>query len=162
MGLDEFVQGNSNVNNQEDKNEYTGLGLEDNSPTPSRQAFTDSPGVTPRSITYHIKTVNARWLRDYSLRRFDTGELVMYGYNCNTTRTKKTVMVFTTIQSIVDSFNTDQAITETKSILVVPWNIKDSEPLDDPVEITPDERWEDDLVEAIESQAEALDDYETP
>ena len=155
MGLDEFTTDGSTIGEQEDEEEYTGLGLSDNSPTPATQAFSDSEAVTPRTIKYNIESINANWIRDFSTKRFPNGELVMYASNLYSKRAGKTVIVFTTIQSIVD----ERKVNTLKPIKVAMWDLREAEPIGDMKSINHSGQWKVKLIDEITRRANRLEHH---
>lgn len=161
MGLDDFTsEGNevSDSNNSSSSSSTSGTisgSVPDNSPSYATQKFADIPTVTPRAIKYQIKTVNAEWVQQYSNERFDTGEIIMYGYNNTTKMHGKTVAVFTTIQSAIDQ----EPDVENKDIHVVCWDLEENEPLEPGVYVEYQGDWQQELLDTLQAQIQKLDNY---
>jgi len=159
MGLEEFTdevqEASTETEETQSGNEVRDRQFKDNSPGKSPQAFTDLPMVNPRAIKYQINTINTDWKHQFSTRRFDSGELVMYGYGKQADESGKTVAVFTTIQSAID----DITIEEHQDIHVVCWDLEEKEMLNDGEYIKPDGEWNQNLLNAVEEQIEELDKY---
>lgn len=161
MGLDDFTsdpEGASGSNNNSSGGSTSGTisgSPPDNSPSYATQLFSDMPSVTPRQIKYQIKTVNARWVQQFSTKRFDKGEIVMYGYNNATKMNGKTVAVFTTIQSAIDK----EPDVENKDIHVVCWDFENNEALEPGIYVTYEGDWQKELLDTLEAQIQKLDNY---
>lgn len=161
MGLENFTSDGNDVsdsNNDSSSGSTSGTisgSVPDNSPSYATQAFSDMPSVTPRQIKYHIKTINARWIQQYSSERFDTGEIVMYGYNNTTKMRGKTVAVFTTIQSAID----EEPDIENKDIHVVCWDLEENEALEPGIYVEYQGDWQQELLDTLEAQIQKLDNF---
>lgn len=161
MGLDDFTSDNNEVsdsNNSSSSSSTSGTisgEAPDNSPSFATQLFSDMPNVTPRAIKYQIKTVNAKWVQQYSNQRFDNGEIIMYGYNNTTKMHGKTVAVFTTIQSAIDQ----APDVENKDIHVVCWDLEENEALEPGIYISYEGDWQQELLDTLEAQIQKLDNY---
>ena len=161
MGLENFTSDGNDVSSSSNNNRggsNTGSlngSPQDNSPSYATQAFSDMHGVTARQIKYHIKSINAKWIQQFSNKRFDTGEIVMYGYN-NMAKTRgKTVAVFTTIQSAIDP----EPDIENKDIHIVCWDLENNEALNSGSHVDYEGDWRQDLIDELEEQIEKLDEY---
>jgi hypothetical protein len=158
MGLEEFTADELDEPTEEtpeQSNETRERKYKDNSPSEAAQAFTDLPMVTPRAIKYQIKSIGGKWVKQFSAKRFDTGEVVMYGYGDQAKQSGKTVAIFTTIQSVVD----DIEIEEHQDIHVVCWDLEQREALNNGEYIKPKGEWNKQLRSAIEDQVEHLDQH---
>jgi len=122
MGLDEFKTDSSSSSSSSSSSDTeststTNQTKVDNTPSYMTQAFTDHTEVSPRAIKYEIKSVIPKFTYVFSMSRFDTGELVAY----SVPEDGKSVVVFTTIQSQLDSGSPD----DNKPLKVVKWNFEE-------------------------------------
>lgn len=149
MGLEEFsTDGNtsstSSTSNRSKSNSAS-TNCTDNTPSEMKQMFLDHPDVNPRSIKYQVKSYGCKWVYQFSTRRTDKGELVMYASPFEKDQTHKTVMVFTTIASVTDEEYSD----DLDSIWVTCWNLKKNEPIGDGIHIESEDNWRDKLNNAV-------------
>lgn len=162
MGLDDFSSddsGSSSSSTSSNDNTTShdgGAGLEDNSPTAAIQSFSDFPAVTPRAIKYQIKSVGANWINQYSTKRFDSGEIVMYATGHQVNMYGNTVAVFTTIQSAFDV----EPDNENKDIHVVCWDFDEREALEPGIYVSQDDEWQQELMDTVEAQIYKLEQFE--
>jgi len=155
MGLDDFIDEASSNKSNTSTNNSTEQSISHNTSTEAEQLFSDIHGITPRSIKYQIKTIGAKWVYQFSTKRFDNGELIMYSAGDKASMHGKTVVVFTTIQSVTDSIST----TDNKDIHIVPYDVENKEQLDDPTIVEPSQNWNMELIEKIEEQMSELEQY---
>jgi len=149
MGLDDVssddTKTNSNSGSGGSTSRSTNATPTDNSPSEAKQSFCDLPGVNPRAIKYQIKSYGCKWINQFSTRRVDEGELVMYASPFEKVQTSKTVIVFTTITSVTDPEPRDEPI----DIWVTCWDLEEREAIGDGIVVDFDETWREDLKDAV-------------
>jgi hypothetical protein len=156
MGLDDFKEdssSNSSSSSSSTSNKSSNSSGSDNSPSAAKQAFCDLPKVNPRAIKNQIRVLGDKWVKQFSTRRFDEGELVMYGAGTNAKKSGKTVMIFTSIQQVTDDIQPD----ENKDMKVTCWDLDKRKAIGDPTIIEAEPRWKTELYKAIESKLDELD-----
>lgn len=157
MGLDDFTSGDAepDESNTQSTSTSTSTGEpKDNSPSFAEQAFTDDPAVHPRGVKYWIKGVGLKWAYSYSLLRFNTGELVMYGAGDRVKKSGETVMVHTTIQSVVSQ----EPPQETQDIWVVLWDLEESDNINEGTYISQEDEWQQELNDAVSEHLDMLEE----
>jgi len=155
MGLEDFQsEDDTGSNSSSTTNTSTSkTTTEDNNPSNADVGFHDIPQANARAIKAQIRALAENWKKQYSNRRFDTGEIVMYSAGKNVKKCNKTVMVFTTIQPVT----TEDDIEESKDIHVVCWDFNKDEPITEGTYIDETDRWKTQLYKAIEKQLDILD-----
>ena len=157
MGLDSFSSDDDSSKSKTTRT--TGGSAEpapDVGPRFAYQGFGPESEVTARSIKYQIKSFSANWKTQFSSLRFSGGELVLYSAGINTTKHNKTIMVFTTIQSIT----ADESPEEDLDIWVVPWDLEKQDNTDRGTYISYHGDWQEELHETIGKYLESLDLFE--
>lgn len=149
MALDDFssddTESNSNSDSGDSTSRSTNGSPTDNTPSEAQQTFSDVPDVSPRAIKYQIKTYGCKWINQFSTRRTEHGELVMYASPFEKVQTSKTVMVFTTITSVTDPEPEEGPDT----IWVTVWDLKERQPIGDGIHIEDQEHWRENLKDAV-------------
>lgn len=157
MGLDDFKtddsDSSSSTTSSSSKTEV-GLSEPSNKAEHATQLFADSKLATPRRIKYQVKSWGGKWKYQFSLLRAENGELVMYSSGNNTSKNSKCVMVFTTIQSVLDDVRTDEQI----DIWVVPWDLDKNDNISDGTYISPEDNWATELHQAVGKHIEELNE----
>lgn len=158
MGLDNFDTSGSSNTSSTNKGSVPDAPRDpskNNSPSPSKQAFTDDPSVHPRGIKYQIKTCGLLWTTSFSQLRFDCGELVIYGAGDHSYKNGKTVAVHT---CIMQPFGYAQP-EENLPIWVTIWNFGGPEGEDNPVEewyVEHTDGWQEELEQTVSNAVQEL------
>lgn len=155
MGLDDFTSDDSSPstsNTSSSTSSNTGGEPQDNSPSPTSQAFSDEKDVTPRRIKYVVKSWGMNWSYTHSMLRFETGEQVMYATEPMKPIRDEVVAVFTTIQPA-----TSQTLPEENlPIWVTLWNFENQDNINEGTYIEPEDDWDKELDSAIKEHIEML------
>jgi len=155
MGLEDFQSEDDTSSNSSSTTttSTTKQTSKDNSPSNADVGFHDIELANARAIKAQVKALADNWKTQYSNRRFDTGEIIMYSAGKNVKKCNKTVMVFTTIQPVT----TEDDIGESKDIHVVCWDFDKCEPITEGTYIDGTETWKTKLYKAIEKELDILD-----
>jgi hypothetical protein len=158
MALDDFMSDDSEKNSTSDTVDSASGSTQgsptNNTPSETRQMFIDHPDVTPRAIKYQVKSYGCKWISQFSTRRTDKGELVMYASPFEKFGTSKTVMVFTTITSITNP-EREHVL---DNIWVTVWDLENREPIGDGIRIKDQEGWRKKLKNAVVDEIERRSD----
>lgn len=157
MGLEDFTTEGNEV---EDDTTPTGGSRSgaapDVGPRFAYQGFAPDSEVTARSIKYQIKSFSVNWKTQFSMLRFNTGELVLYSAGVNVSEHGETVMVFTTIQSIM----ADEPPENDLDIWVVPWDLNKGDNLSEGTYISFTSEWNERLHNAVGKHLEELGTFD--
>jgi len=83
MGLEEFTSDDNSVDESSSSSNSSSKVeklTKENQPTMINQSFGPESEVEPRDIKYQIKSLNLNWISQFSKRRCDDGEVVMYSH----------------------------------------------------------------------------------
>jgi hypothetical protein len=146
MGLEEFTSDDdtSTSSSTSSSSSTTQQTRKDNSPSYAEQCFSDRPKDTPRSIKYWIKGNGKKWVKMFSTKRFDEGELVMYSIGSRSKKSGVAAMVFTSILSSVDQPDS----VSNEDIKVTVWDFEAGEEVGDPIYVSPSDDWANKLKQA--------------
>lgn len=156
MGLENFKTEDSTKSRSKSTNSSKRKSSIDSIHRPP-QLFDSSERITPREIKYQIKSYNAGWSKQYSMLRSTQGEVVFFTAGINGKEQDKTLMVFTTIQSITSEESSDEEL----DIWVVPWNLDNSDNIEEGTYISIEDDWKEKLYNTIGEYIEKLDIFKS-
>jgi len=104
MGLDNFTSDDNSVSESSDNSSNTSTSKVNkltkvNQPTMANQSFGPESHVSPRDIKYQIKSFGFNWIKQFSTRRSNDGEVAMYATWRAGETNDVTLAIFTGIRS---------------------------------------------------------------
>lgn len=159
MALDDFTSedstetSNSSSTNSKEPRTDTG-----NTPGYARQCFVEgyvgNQRVSPRAIRYEIESIGLKWVTQFSSRRVDEGEIVMYADSVDNLGHGNTIAVFTTILSAFDRpYGVEQ-----QDIWITEWDRIDNKLMGSEAIIEPEPEWSEELLDELHAMITMKDE----
>lgn len=155
MGLEDFTSDDNSVSSTDretnTENEVSRPST-DNSPTDTHNVFGGLDIVSSNRIKWQIESLNYDWIKQFSHKRSDSGELVMYTSGLNNIHTGTVVAVFTTIKP----FDTDPPYDEVLPLRITTWDLDKNEAVGEPRDIHHSGEWKYDIIKPIDEACSNL------
>lgn len=139
MGLEDFTSDDNEVSDTDSTSVKPGGLSTGNSPGYAKQCFVDDSRCSPRAIKYEIQSYGTKWIKQFSTRRIEEGEVVMYLGSRELDETGTSLAVFTCILS---AFDRPEGV-DRRNMWVVKWDMEKNEPIQNGVEIKPQAHYDD-------------------
>ena len=157
MGLEDFTSDdNSSSSSSSSSNTYSQKSESTNVKDGKSvvQSFSKTDEVNPRRIKYQIKSVNAKWVKQFNDWRIDEGEVVYYTGGYGVVNSECALMVLTTIRGLsVEQYDGDE-----QPIIVAPWNLVENEPVEEVTEIKSSDNWQQNLKVTLREYIERFEE----